>query len=257
VYLCHPELIKCFYMDGSHNKLFDNLTSMVSMQLPPRSFCMRCCGCCGFHPRGLLTQPDASQWGPNVPREEWPAEGRPGGESAHIMESRCRGGIDQSYSMVRCAAPRCARIASRHGVAAAHELTAVLTCCASRPQLYPNVFWNRYGSWFSVTHVTPTSPDTCLTTFDLFFKPGALDDAAFISQCIAAEDELQKQDIELCMRVGENLRNPLYKAGRYAPIEAPMWFFHQLLNKDIFGTSPGLVHRPVGSNRNFFAPPPV
>jgi hypothetical protein len=63
----------------------------------------------------------------------------------------------------------------------------------ARAQLYPNVFWNRYGSWFSVTHVTPVTPDSCLTTFDLFFKPGALEDTAFINQCVTAEDELQKQ----------------------------------------------------------------
>ena len=31
-----------------------------------------------------------------------------------------------------------------------------------------------------------------------------------------------------------------------------MWFFHQKLHKSIFGTAPGLKHRPGGSNRNFY-----
>ncbi len=63
MYLCHPGLIKCFEMDKSHNKLFDNVSSM---------------------------------WGPNVAREQWPSDGQPGGANEHIMESRCRGGVDQS-----------------------------------------------------------------------------------------------------------------------------------------------------------------
>ena len=75
-------------VDGSHNDLFDNMTSM---------------------------------WGPNVPKPEWPPSGLPDAEGFNIMESRTRGGVDQSYSM-----------------------------------LYPNLFWNRYGCWHSVTNVTPT-----------------------------------------------------------------------------------------------------
>ena len=73
-------------------------------------------------------------------------------------------------------------------------------------QLHPNIFWNRYGEWFSLTNVTPTSPDTCLTTFDIFFKPKTLQDTAFVAKCLAAEDQLQKEDIELCMRVGACVR---------------------------------------------------
>ena len=184
VYLAHSHLINCFYMDASHNDLFDNMTSM---------------------------------WGPNVPKPEWPASGLPGAEGYNIMESRTRGGKDQSYSM-----------------------------------LYPNVFWNRYGIWHSVTNVTPTGVDSCLTTFDLFFKKETLADTDFVAKCVAAEDHLQKEDIDLCLRVSENLRNPRYDAGRYAPIEAPMWFFHQKLHKSIFGTAPGLKHRPGGSNRNYY-----
>lgn len=50
---------------------------------------------------------------------------------------------------------------------------------------------------------------------------------------------------------GENLRNPLYDAGRYAPIETPMWIFHQNLHRDIFGTAPGLHHPLISSNHDF------
>ena len=73
-----------------------------------------------------------------------------------------------------------------------------------------------------------------------------------MARCVAAEDHLQKEDIDLCLRVSENLANPRYQAGRYAPIEAPMWFFHQKLHKSIFGSAPGLKHRPGGSNRNYY-----
>jgi len=134
VYEAHTGLIKCFYMDASHNKIFDNMTSM---------------------------------WGPNVPRAEWPPEGQVGGAEEHIMDSRTRSGVDQSYSM-----------------------------------LHPNIFWNRYGEWFSLTNVTATSTDTCLTTFDIFFKPNTLQDTAFVDKCLAAEHQLQLEDVELCMRVG-------------------------------------------------------
>ena len=40
-----------------------------------------------------------------------------------------------------------------------------------------------------------------------------------MARCVAAEDHLQKEDIDLCLRVSENLSNPRYQAGRYAPIE--------------------------------------
>lgn len=55
----------------------------------------------------------------------------------------------------------------------------------------------------------------------------------------------------MCLRVHANLKNPLYDSGRYAPIEAPMWWWHQLLHKDIFGSAPGLKFKPAGENRMF------
>lgn len=65
VYNCHPSLISCFHMDSSHNKLYDNITSM---------------------------------WGPNVDKASWPPPppGQDAAIHAAIMESRTRGGGDQS-----------------------------------------------------------------------------------------------------------------------------------------------------------------
>ena len=65
-----------------------------------------------------------------------------------------------------------------------------------------------------------------------------------------AEDELQNEDIELCLKVGANLASPMYAAGRYAPIESPMWWHHQRLHKDLFGSAPGLKHRPTDDRMN-------
>ena len=158
--------------------------------------------------------------GPNKPRADWPPEGRVDGSlSAAAMETRTRGGSSQSYNM-----------------------------------MYPNVFFNRYGCWMSVTNVQPVGENACLTTFDLFFKPQQLADTEFVEMCARAEDSLQKEDIELCLRVGENLRNPLYNAGRYAPIEAPMWWFHQKLHADIFGGDPPGLHHPLpGANSSYMS----
>ena len=38
VYEAHTGLIKCFYMDASHNKIWDNMTSMVRCMRRRRRF---------------------------------------------------------------------------------------------------------------------------------------------------------------------------------------------------------------------------
>ena len=174
-------------------------------------------GCLAMHDNfNLLYDNVAMLCGPSEVPSAWPTEGQPGGKLHHQMVTRTRGGKDQSYSC-----------------------------------LYPNSFINRYGQWFSVTNVVPIGPNQCLTTFDLFFKPDTLaKDPEFIAMAEVAEDELQNEDIELCLKVGANLASPMYAAGRYAPIESPMWWHHQRLHKDLFGSAPGLKHRPTDDRMN-------
>lgn len=107
-----------------------------------------------------------------------------------------------------------------------------------------------FPQWMSVTNVTPTGVGSCLTTFDLFFKKETLADKEFVAMAEVAEDELQHQDIDLCLKVSSNLRSPMYAAGRYAPIESPMWWWHQRLHNSIFGTAPGLRHHPKDAGMN-------
>jgi phenylpropionate dioxygenase-like ring-hydroxylating dioxygenase large terminal subunit len=199
-------------------------------------------GCLAMHDNfNLLYDNVAMLCGPSEVPSAWPKEGQPGGPLHHQMVTRTRGGKDQSYSC-----------------------------------LYPNTFINRYGQWFSVTNVVPIGPTQCLTTFDLFFKPDTLaNDPEFIAMAEVAEDELQQEDIALCLKVGANLASPMYAAGRYAPIESPsafiplppgmltfrlltfpvcflpsVWWWHQRLHKDVFGSAPGLKHRPTDDRMN-------
>ncbi|KAK9807556.1 hypothetical protein WJX72_002507 [[Myrmecia] bisecta] len=143
-----------------------------------------------------------SMWGRNTMEETWPEDG----SCDQVIRTRQGGGVDQSYSMI-----------------------------------YPNFFVNRYGRWLSTTSVQPLGPNNCLTTFDCYFRKHDLEDSAFIADCLEAENEIQMEDMDLCFKVQENLRNGIYDAGRYAPIEIPMWYYHQLLHRDIFGDAPGLA----------------
>ena len=57
------------------------------------------------------------------------------------------------------------------------------------------------GCWMSTTTVYPLTADTCVTVFDTFFKKEQLDDEEFLAKCMKAENELQLEDVDLCLKV--------------------------------------------------------
>ena len=97
--------------------------------------------------------------------------------------------------------------------------------------IYPNFMINRYGPWLDTNAVFPISPGRCLVVFDYFHEGPP--EAGFLDRSLAASDQVQQEDIEICHRVQAGLNSGAFHQGVYAPgFEAPMFHFHRLLHAD-------------------------
>jgi choline monooxygenase len=100
--------------------------------------------------------------------------------------------------------------------------------------VYPNLMINRYGPIMDTNWVAPLGPDRCLTVFDYWFDAAVAGNTAFVEQSLAASEQVQREDIEVCESVQRGLRSSSYDVGRYAPlIEFGMYQFHRLLARDL------------------------
>lgn len=90
----------------------------------------------------------------------------------------------------------------------------------------------RYGPWMDVNIVVPTGPESCTVLFDYFIDPchPRAGDAAYVAECLAASEQVQREDVALCEDVQQGLRSPGYLPRRYAPrVEGACFHYHQLL----------------------------
>ncbi|GMU57430.1 MAG: diguanylate cyclase [Candidatus Xenobia bacterium] len=95
--------------------------------------------------------------------------------------------------------------------------------------LFPNFMLNRYGPWLDTNLVVPLGVDRCLTVFDYYLEPEAVD-KTFIEESLKASDQVQQEDILICQSVQRGLGSRHYDKGRYAPlIEHADHQFHRLL----------------------------
>jgi choline monooxygenase len=103
--------------------------------------------------------------------------------------------------------------------------------------IYPNLMLNRYGPVLDTNLVFPTGPETCRVIFDFFFDREAIaDPETFIRESIAASEQVQQEDIDVCISVQQGLGSTHYERGRYAPgMEVGIHQFHQLLARDLAG----------------------
>ena len=98
--------------------------------------------------------------------------------------------------------------------------------------IYPGFMINRYGPWMDTNQVIPLTTDSCRTVFDYYFE--GTPSAEETSAALAASEQVQQEDIEICRRVQTGLGSGAYDQGVYAPrFEAPMFHFHQQLAADL------------------------
>ncbi|WP_017462179.1 aromatic ring-hydroxylating oxygenase subunit alpha [Dyella ginsengisoli] len=95
--------------------------------------------------------------------------------------------------------------------------------------VYPNVMLNIMPGRMQTNRIVPLGPDRCRVEFDYYY---AQDDAA--QARIAADqefsDEVQQEDIDICVAVQRGLTSGTYEAGRLCPKrESGVWHFHNQL----------------------------
>lgn len=105
--------------------------------------------------------------------------------------------------------------------------------------LYPNLMLNRYGPVLDTNVVVPQGPERCRVLFDYWIDPAAADaDPSFVERCLAASEQVQREDEAICESVQRGLASSSYEGGFYAPrYEAALRRFHELLASDL-GSAP-------------------
>jgi len=103
--------------------------------------------------------------------------------------------------------------------------------------IYPNVMLNILPGRLQTNRVLPLGPDRCRVDFDFYYTPGPglqkrIDaDAQF-------SDEVQLEDVEICMAVQRGLDSGHYVPGRLCPKrESGVWHFHNQLRAAYGGNS--------------------
>jgi choline monooxygenase len=100
--------------------------------------------------------------------------------------------------------------------------------------LFPNVMLNVYQGQMQTNVVLPQGQDACEVVFEWYSAAPPADassDPAW-TKLVAFSDEIQDEDIEICVQVQKNLRSRAYDRGRYSALrEVGVHHFHSLLHE--------------------------
>jgi choline monooxygenase len=100
--------------------------------------------------------------------------------------------------------------------------------------LFPNVMLNVYQGQMQTNVVLPRGHDCCEVVFDWYSATPPADPAtdAEWAKLVSFSDEIQDEDIEICVQVQKNLKSRAYDRGRYSAVrEAGVHHFHSLLHE--------------------------
>ena len=95
--------------------------------------------------------------------------------------------------------------------------------------LYPNIMLNIVPGRLQTNRILPLGPKRCRVEFDYCYLP--VDDAlARTEKDFAFSDEIQWEDIDICLAVQRGLESGSYTGGRLSPKrESGVWHFQNLL----------------------------
>ena len=97
--------------------------------------------------------------------------------------------------------------------------------------VYPNVMLNIMPGRMQTNRILALGPERCRVEFDYYY---AQDEAALarIARDQAFSDEVQQEDIDICLAVQRGLASGHYDAGRLCPKrESGLWHFHNQLRE--------------------------
>lgn len=99
--------------------------------------------------------------------------------------------------------------------------------------IWPNIMLNILPGRLQTNRVVPLAPDRCRVEFDYYYPPAA--DAAEQQrrqQDQDFSDEVQQEDVSICLAVQQRLGSGSYFAGRLCPKrESGVHHFHELLRR--------------------------
>lgn len=97
--------------------------------------------------------------------------------------------------------------------------------------IYPNVMLNIMPGRMQTNRILPLEPDRCRVEFDYYYTPSP-EVHARIDNDQAFSDEIQQEDIAICLAVQKGLMSGSYSAGRLCPKrESGVWHFQNLLRR--------------------------
>jgi choline monooxygenase len=115
------------------------------------------------------------------------------------------------YAPIRPANPDDPRSRDRRYVRSEDEAEALYYWC------FPNVMLNVYLDNMSINIILPIGHDKTLTIFEWYFEqPGSGPGWESMQQIIAFSDEIQQEDIEICVNVQKGLVSRSYDRGRFS-----------------------------------------
>lgn len=83
--------------------------------------------------------------------------------------------------------------------------------------IFPNVMLNIYPDNMSINIILPIDHERTLTIFEWYFEePGTGEGWESMQQTIAFSDEIQQEDIEICVNVQQGLKSRAYDSGRFS-----------------------------------------
>ena len=100
--------------------------------------------------------------------------------------------------------------------------------------IYPNFMINCYGGAMDTNLVIPRGVDKTEVIFDFYFADVAPSARAANLASIAVSEQIQEEDVSICVSVQRGLRSRAYTAGRLSVRrEAGEHLFHRLLAHDL------------------------
>lgn len=97
--------------------------------------------------------------------------------------------------------------------------------------IYPNLMLNILPGRCQLNQVLPLGNDRCLVHFDYFYaEPDSEQAQKLIQQDLDFSDEIQQEDIDICLQVQKGLASGAYQAGRLCQKrEQGVWHFQELI----------------------------
>lgn len=97
--------------------------------------------------------------------------------------------------------------------------------------VYPNVMLNIMPGRLQTNRIVPLGPERCRVEFDYYYSQDE-QARARIARDQEFSDEIQQEDIDICLAVQKGLASGFYQAGRLCPKrESGVWHFQERLRE--------------------------